>query len=171
MRFLMGVLALALTGSVLWSVLWPVGALAQDGQDAQDRNILAIKKNCKVKWVDDYAMIKYCMDEQDKAWLKVSDFLAGYEKGSTEQGIVERCALKWVGETGGYDFTMVDYCINEQMTARSQVVAMRDEVGEGSEEYEIILRCANKWSVEGGFDYPMVEYCANEQIKAYKLVQ
>lgn len=86
-------------------------AIAQEDLEAK------LKENCKVKWETNYRMIKYCIEQQNEAWGKLSARLDKYPEDSEERNIISRCAAKWRGESGGYNFRMVEYCSENQLQA------------------------------------------------------
>lgn len=77
----------------------------------------ASKANCKAKWVDDYQMINYCIKTQKENRQATWGLIEKFGKESEEYKIINRCAAKWPGQTGGFDFQMVVYCSNQQITA------------------------------------------------------
>lgn len=78
-----------------------------------DKTKYAIKLFCADKWLSDYRMQKYCIDNQNKAFKNMQR----KNKSSIANSILSRCMEKWHKYDYLYDWTMVEYCKKNQIEA------------------------------------------------------
>lgn len=96
----------------------PSLSIAKDGD-----TVKGIKINCKSEWADDFAMQKYCIDRQIKAFNSIVNLQKGLNGNTEKEGkkIINRCFSEWRGSKIDFDYAMVAYCSKRQFKALKQL--------------------------------------------------
>jgi len=119
-----------------------------------------IKAHCGAKWSDDFAMQKFCIDNQREAGAQV-DAILGSSQSPEQSAATNHCLTKWPG-----DYEMQNFCIGNQHGA---IVTTQDETFGLPEDVlsQVRSRCRSKW----GSDFEMIVYCAKQQAEGWKAIQ
>lgn len=96
-----------------------------------------IEEYCQADWRDDYAMLEFCIEEQEQA---KSDFL------QLNGDIAKACGDEWLP-----DYQMALFCHDEQSAAEQRL-----DIDDADETTAF---CHAEWKN----DYAMVEFCIEEQ--------
>jgi len=139
--------------TALSAVLLPINALAYD--DA------AIIKQCDEEWGSDFAMIKYCREQQRTAGRAYENFKAQAETSEAAATILDHCESEW-----RKDYSMVVYCIEQQSSALQSLSASPDDIPPEVQE-KIKSQCSAEW----GTDFSMIAYCVEQQTNAWRSLQ
>ncbi len=133
--------------------LMPISAIAYDDD--------AIKAHCDAKWNSDFAMIKYCRNQQRAAGQAYDSFRVLAEQNETVETILNHCESKWAK-----DYSMVNYCFEQQSSALQRLNVPAEDVPSNIQK-SIVGKCAAKW----GDDFSMVAYCVDQQTTAWRSLQ
>ena len=79
----------------------------------------SVKEDCSKKWKTNYKMVKYCIEQENKAMQELADLLKKYPEGTEEHNIIVRCFNKWNGTSAalGKTYGMTVYCSENQLDA------------------------------------------------------
>ena len=93
----------------------------KEEKQKRERMLTEIKYFCADKWKEDYTMVKYCRDKQNKSFermMKRRETRKELEIGGSPYGrILINCMKKWQVSAYSYDWTMVEYCNKNQTDA------------------------------------------------------
>ena len=125
---------------------------------AEDFPIESQQQRCAAEWSDDFAMQKYCIDEQRSAFAMLQKLIPTLNEDLSKSN--DKCTSDWRD-----DFSMQFYCIQEQAKSYenlpSALAGLPSDVAGA-----IRTKCASDWRD----DYPMQEYCRKEQAEGWRVI-
>jgi hypothetical protein len=82
------------------------------GQRLEDQ----ARQNCEAEWPGDYAMQRYCLEQQAKAAGKFADMVE-QTLGAHVKPVAEACLEEWPGKVASYNWVLVAHCVRRQLEA------------------------------------------------------